>query len=88
MLIKFHTSFDKDLDKILQPHVKQAIQKMMERAELAKNLNEIPNCKRLTAYKNAYRILIGDFRIGLFLDDNVIRFARVAPKRDIYRIFP
>ena len=66
MEVKYHSGFDKDLEEITQPYVKKAVLKVIERAKSARHLGEIPRCEKLTGYRNAYRIRIGEFRIGVF----------------------
>ncbi|MDP3913923.1 MAG: hypothetical protein Q8R96_09315 [Bacteroidota bacterium] len=51
-------------------------------------VREITNLKKLTGYKNAYRIKIGNYRIGVFIENNIVEFARVIHRKDIYRVFP
>jgi mRNA-degrading endonuclease RelE of RelBE toxin-antitoxin system len=52
------------------------------------NLKEISNLKKLKGDDNAYRIRVGDYRIGFFLEDDTITFARVLHRREFYRYFP
>jgi mRNA-degrading endonuclease RelE of RelBE toxin-antitoxin system len=49
---------------------------------------EIGNLKRLKGDDNAYRIRIGDYRLGIFFDGETVIFARVLHRKDIYRYFP
>lgn len=51
-------------------------------------LEEIGNLKRLKGDENAYRIRLGDYRIGIFFDGETVTFARVLHRKDIYRYFP
>ena len=52
------------------------------------NLSEISNLKKLKGDYNAYRIRVGDYRIGFFLEEDTITFARVLHRREFYRYFP
>ncbi len=38
--------------------------------------------------KNAFRIRVGDYRIGILIEKETVKFARVALRKDIYDIFP
>ncbi|WP_218651862.1 type II toxin-antitoxin system RelE/ParE family toxin [Nostoc sp. C052] len=49
---------------------------------------EITNLKKLQGYENAYRIRVGDYRIGLIFDGEIVLFQRVLHRKDIYRYFP
>ncbi|MBF0317925.1 MAG: type II toxin-antitoxin system RelE/ParE family toxin [Nitrospirae bacterium] len=35
-----------------------------------------------------YKIRVGDYRIGIFVDNDTVEFRRVLHRRDIYRFFP
>jgi len=56
--------------------------------EQADSLTDIPNLKKLKGHKSAYRIKIGDYRIGLFAEGLDIELARLVHRRDIYKVFP
>lgn len=44
-------------------------------------------CEKLTGFKNAYRIRVGDYRIVYAVDDlrGVVSIDRIAHRRDVYR---
>jgi mRNA interferase RelE/StbE len=88
MNVEFLKKFNKDLDKIDASSVLENIEEIIEFVENADNLSEIPNVKKLTGYKNAYRIRMGDYRIGIFLENDMVEFARVVHRKDIYKVFP
>jgi mRNA interferase RelE/StbE len=88
MIIEFTRHFLKDLDKINQPAVKKDVANIIRQIEKATSLFEITNIKRLKGYQTAYRIRSGDYRIGLYIENNIVEFARIAHRKDIYKIFP
>ena len=50
---------------------------------------QFPNIKKLKCSNTAYRIRVGNYRIGLFIITNdTIQFSRVLHRREIYRHFP
>ncbi|QXE23968.1 plasmid stabilization system protein [Richelia sinica FACHB-800] len=51
-------------------------------------LEEITNLKKLQGYDNAYRIRIGDYRLGVIFDGETLIFERVLHRKEIYRYFP
>jgi len=59
-----------------------------ENVESATKITGIRNLKKLTGFKNAYRIKIGHYRIGIFIENNKVEFARVVHRKDIYNMFP
>jgi len=65
--------------------VKEAIQQV----EAAETLRELPNLTKLSGASGFYRIRIGDYRIGIAVEnDEVVEFVRCLHRRDIYRHFP
>lgn len=53
-----------------------------------KGLEALAQVKRLRAKDNAYRIRVGDYRIGFFCDGRSIQLARVLHRKEVYRFFP
>ena len=88
MEVIFLEKFEKDLDKIYDTKLNQKVIDFIEELEEANKLFEIRNVKKLKVYKNAYRVSIGDYRIGFFYENRVIELARIVHRKDIYRLFP
>ena len=88
MQVIFLKKFSRDLDKIKQPKDKKMILELIRTVQSVRSIDEIPNVKRLTGFRDAYRIRLGSLRIGVFVEKNTLEFARVAYCKDIYKIFP
>lgn len=88
MKTEFLKQFYKDLDKLTLESVKNDVIDTIENVENATKTTEIKNLKKLTGYKYAYRIKIGDYRIGIFIENDIVEFARVVHRKDIYKVFP
>ena len=88
MQVEFLSKFSKDLDYISQKSVKSNVAKLITLVESASNLHEIPNLKKLVGFKSAYRVRIGDYRVGFFYEGHKVQFARVVHRKDIYKVFP
>jgi mRNA-degrading endonuclease RelE of RelBE toxin-antitoxin system len=61
---------------------------VLEEIPNAEDLNTIGNLSKLKGDDNAYRIRVGDYRIGFFWEDNEIVMSRVLHRSEIYRYFP
>jgi mRNA interferase RelE/StbE len=85
---KFRDSFVKDLkafkDKALLKRVKEAI----EAIENADSLADLTSLKKLKGSKNYFRQRIGDYRLGLALEDDTVVLVRFLNRKDIYKYFP
>ena len=88
MQVIFLSKFDKDLLKLNQKNVLQDIENVILSVENAQSLRDIHALKKLKGHKIAYRIKIGNYRIGLYIENNTIEFARVVHRKDIYNLFP
>jgi mRNA interferase RelE/StbE len=82
-------TFIKDLKGLKSTPSYSAIKNLVFTDILAvQHLQEISNLKKLKGDDNTYRIRVGDYRIGFFLEDDTITFARVLHRREFYRYFP
>jgi mRNA interferase RelE/StbE len=88
MKTEFLKQFYKDLDKITLQSTFNDITSSVKNVEEAVSWLDIRNLKKLTGYKNVFRIKVGDYRIGVFIENNIVEFARVVHRKDIYRVFP
>jgi len=89
MIVEFDKSFSKSLDKIKNPSILQRTEKTILKLEKAYSLKDIKNLKKLSGFKNYYRIRVGDYRIGVEqIDNNTLRLIIIAHRKDIYKKFP
>ncbi len=51
-------------------------------------MTEIPNLKKLKGHPCAYRIKLGNYRLGLFLETDTMILVRLQHRKDIYKKFP
>ncbi len=52
------------------------------------DLGGLPNIKKLSGHVSAYRLRIGDYRVGFFIVDETVILDRVVHRKDIYKVFP
>lgn len=88
MKTAFKGSFLKSLKKLKDQKLKTQIAICIEQVEAAENLSEVKNVKKLQGFPNYYRVRIGDYRIGMELQGDVVYFAAFAHRKDIYGNFP
>ena len=88
MKVVFLNSFKKDLKKIKGKALKLKIKNCIINLEELNNFRDVKNCKKLSGSSSAYRIRIGDYRLGLYYKDNCIFLVRFLKRSDIYRVFP
>lgn len=88
MKVEFLKSFSKDIDNVKVKAVKLTLLRIIELLEKQNSLDEIPNVKKLKGHKSAYRIRLGEYRLGFFFENSTIVLARFVHRKDIYRLFP
>ena len=89
MNVEFDKSFEKWLSKISDKALLGKIEKVIIQLEAVQSLDQISNVKKLTGYKNYFRVQIGTHRLGFELvKKSTIRLIIIADRKDIYKKFP
>jgi mRNA interferase RelE/StbE len=88
MNFEFEKAFVKDFQKLKNKELATAIVEAIKQVSDASNSNEITNLKKLSGYKSAFRIRIGDYRIGITIEKNTVTFVAFAHRKEIYKRFP
>lgn len=88
MNVRIDKSFEKDIKKIKDKKLLAKIADTIEHAQAAISGDEIKNIKKLKGSNSYYRIRIGNYRIGITIEGDVIDFIRFLPRKDIYKYFP
>lgn len=88
MVVYTTNSFNKDISKIRDKKITSKIEQAIRKMESVDAVSELPGIKKLSGHSHAYRIRIGDYRLGFFLVDNSIRLTIFANRKDIYKYFP
>jgi mRNA interferase RelE/StbE len=88
--VTFRTSFTRDLRRIRDAGVREQVRSAILAVEQAQQLGTVSNLKKLRGAGGApyFRIRVGDYRIGLSVDEDAVTFVRVLPREEIYRYFP
>ncbi len=66
----------------------ERVRQVILEVEEAKDIHSIRNLKKLKAQGNHYRIRIGDFRLGLIIEEDTVFLVRCLNRSEIYRFFP
>jgi mRNA interferase RelE/StbE len=88
MEIEIKKSFSKDIDKIRDKKILNTISDIIIQIEKASILKEIKLIKKLDGSKKHNQIKIGDYRFGLFVEENIIYLVRFLHRKEIYRYVP
>ena len=88
MKVEYLKGFKKDLLGLTNKQLNVSIKKLIGDLESAESISIIKNIKKLKGHNYAYRIRIGDYRIGVFYEGETVELARLAHRKDIYKVFP
>ena len=88
MIVKVDKNFEKDTNKIKNSLLLNKIANCLETVQRAKTIHQIPKIKKLKGFEQIYRIRIGDYRLGIYINDDVVEFIRCLHRKDIYKYFP
>jgi mRNA interferase RelE/StbE len=87
--VQYREQFLKDLKKLKkQPIYRQVLELTFTTLPQAESLQAIANVKAMAGYPGRYRIRIGDYRVGIEVQDQTLEIIRVMHRRDFYRYFP
>ena len=88
MEIRFRPRFNRELRRTRNPNLRRRVEHATEDVKTASAVSEISGIRRLSASGNFYRIRVGDYRIGVEVEDDVVILARFGHRREFYRSFP
>lgn len=75
-------------------HIREAFHRIFLSKEFIENPFDERDLRarieKLSGAENAYKVRIGDYRVGIFLDreTQTLKVVRLLHRRDIYRYFP
>ncbi len=72
MLVLTTVSFNKELSRLRDRKLADRIEKVINGLENAKSLQQVTSVKKIKGSENAFRIRIGDYRLGFYLIDNTV----------------
>lgn len=88
MKVNFNRKFAQDLRGINNQKLKDNIKSLIVELEEKDSLDQIANVIKLKGHPFAYRIRLGDYRMGLFYENGIIEIVRFLKRNDIYKVFP
>jgi mRNA interferase RelE/StbE len=86
--VAFRQSFAKDLKGVKDRGLLNRVKELIEVIEAADSLADVSNLKKLKGGSNYFRLRVGDYRVGITLDHDMVIFVRCLNRKDIYKYFP
>ena len=88
MKLVYERTFLKDVKAIGDSSLKKKIETALTGIRNAPTIGELKSLKMLKGHKSAYRMRIGDYRMGFFAEGETITLVRVLHRNKIYNYFP
>jgi len=86
--VRFKASFASDLRALKDKPLFDRVKALITNVESTESLEEIPNLKKLRGGRAYYRVRVGDYRVGIAVEGEVVVFVRLLHRREVYRYFP
>lgn len=91
MKTAFTISFLRDVRKLPDDAVREQVRDAILLLETVPDLRSVPHLKKLSGSGSYYRIRLGDYRVGIRVEERcryVHPGIRLLPRKDIYRYSP
>jgi mRNA interferase RelE/StbE len=88
MKVVFERSFLSDIRNTTDKSILSRLSKIIQVMKAAHSLDDIPNLKKLKGHPAAFRIKLNQYRVGFFLENDMLILVRFRNRKDIYKGFP
>lgn len=88
MKLIFSKTFKKDIGKLNDKNTKTKLKQIILQLKEVSSLLEISNCIKMKGHPSAYRIRVGNYRLGIYQLEKEIHIARFVKRNDVYKLFP
>jgi len=88
MKVLYDKRFYEDIKVLKDLELKRRLEKLINKIEVANSLNDIPNLIKIKGSQNAFRVRLGDYRLGIFTDKSQVKLIRFLHRKEIYKYFP
>ena len=72
MNVEFSKSFDKQTSRITDKVLLKRIANIIKKVNECDSLIDIPNLKPIVGHSGFYRIRIGDYRLGISIEEEIV----------------
>ena len=86
--MKYEIFYDTQPHKFLKRQNKQLSVRLLEKLETLRNIPVPSDAKSIIGEHGVFRIRIGDYRIGLKIENEIVYFVVFEHRKDIYKEFP
>ncbi len=88
MQVEFTKHFSRQLDGLRNDALREKLRATVKEVMVAGSTANISGLKKLKGHPSAYRIRIGDYKVGVYIENKTVVFAIMEHRKDIYERFP
>ena len=88
MRTRFRKSFERDLRKVRDRQLLTRVAAAIREIEGAESLSDLRSVQPLAGSAGFYRVRIGEYRLGMFVEGQAVEIVRFLHRREVYRYFP
>jgi mRNA-degrading endonuclease RelE of RelBE toxin-antitoxin system len=81
-------SFEKDVRSIRDKKLKLRLSETLAELAAANEFADLSDVVPMSGHPGFYRIRIGEYRLGFYIQADTLFLARFLHRREIYRYFP
>ena len=83
MEIEYRASFARDLRRVRNAEMRRRVLRLIEELEQASTLTEVSSVRRIAGEGRYYRARIGDYRLGIAVEGELVILVRFLHRSDI-----
>ena len=89
MDLDLSTRFNRDLRRVRDPVLRRRVSQRIAELEATSSISDMSSVVRVQSSSGRhYRIRIGDYRLGIMIEGDVVVLARFLHRREFYSHFP
>ena len=88
MKVEHNRGFTRDLRRMRSSELRQRVLRKIEELEAASVITEVRGVAKMAGEGTYYRIRIGEYRLGLAVEDDEATLLRFLHRSEIYQFFP
>ena len=89
MRVRYESGFRRDIRRIRDTRLRLGIEQKIENLRAAASITELAGVRKVRSSSgHHYRIRIGEHRLGIIVQDDVVTLSRFSHRREFYRRFP
>ena len=89
MQVRYRSSFRRDIRRVRNASLRRRIERKVAELEAATAISRVRGVEKVeSANGNDYRIRIGNYRLGVTVENEVAVLVAFGHRSDIYRRFP